>query len=152
MGPRRAPHPWSQRVGDSPGSPAGFLGLSGWGIHPLFLSSSSHLPLLISPASPSMSPRTHVAWRGIWRAGDWPGSSAASPARVGQVMPSTPLPLFPESPSCLPLLIFPASGVLSLSGLHFSSPLSPPMSYWFTLVFLLSSWASESPTSGPQAL
>ena len=64
---------------------------------------------------------------------------------------SGPLPLSPDSPSCLPLLIAPASGVLILSGLHFSSPLSPPMSYWFTLGFLLSPWVSESPISGQQA-
>ena len=65
--------------------------------------------------------------------------------------PSTPLPLLLDGSSCLPLLISPASGVPILFGLHFSSSLSPPTSYWFTLGFLPSPWASESPTSGRQA-
>ena len=88
-------------------------------------------PLL--PASPDvprlspMPPRTHVAWRVFWRAGDPPANSAGSPGPkwAGQTT-SAPLPLFPESPSHLPLLISPASGVLILSGLHFSSPSRSP--------------------------
>ena len=55
-----------------------------------------------------------------------------------------------EGPSRLPLLISPASGVPILSDLQFSSPLSPPTSYQFTLGFLPSPWASESPTSSRQ--
>ena len=92
---------------------------------------------------PSMPPRTQTAWRGVWRAGNWTGSSAGSPMPewVGQ-SPSAPLPLFPESPSRLPFLIFPASGAPILSGLHFSSHLCPPMTYRFTLGFLPSPWAS----------
>ena len=64
--------------------------------------------------------------------------------------PSAPLPLFPESPSHLPLLISPASRAPILSGLHFSSPLGPPTSYLFTLGFLTAPWGLESPTSGRQ--
>ena len=64
--------------------------------------------------------------------------------------PSSPLLLFPEGPSHLPPLISPASGALILSGLHFSSPLSPPVSYRFTLGFLPSPRVSESPTSSLQ--
>ena len=36
------------------------------------------LSLLFSPWPPSYAPRTHTAWRGLWIAGDWPGSSAGS--------------------------------------------------------------------------
>ena len=71
------------------------------------------------------------------------------PEWVGQT-PSPPLLLLLESPSCLPLLISPATGVLILSGLHFSSPLSPPTSYQFTWGFLPSLWVPGSPTSGWQ--
>ena len=71
---------------------------------------------------------------------EWPGRS-----------PSAPLPHLLEGPSCLPLLISLASGALILSGLHFSFPLCPPTSYRFTWGFLLSAWASGSPTSGWQA-
>ena len=51
------------------------------------------------------------------------GSQQASWAQVGEAntLLSSPAPLVPEGPSHLPLLISPASGVLILSGLHFSS-------------------------------
>ena len=78
------------------------------------------------------------------------GAQQAPPAPVGGAIALPPLPLFPESPSHLPLLISLASGALILSGLHFSSPLSPPVSYQFTLGLLPSPWGSESPTSGQQ--
>ena len=83
------------------------------------------------------------------RAGDltWEPSRLPGLEWAGQ-SPSPPLLLLLEGPSCLPLLISPASGAPILSGLHFSSPLSPPTSYRFTLGFLPSPWASESPTSG----
>ena len=142
----------------------------------------SCLTLLISPQSPSNAPKDTCGLEGVWRAGDWPGSSAVSLGQVGRAialcsspappgwllqpaspdlpslllmpldphsmdgalegwgtslgaqqapwpewarrLPSTPLQLFPESPSHLPLLIYPAPGVPILSGLHFSSPLS----------------------------
>ena len=109
-GPRRAPHPWSQRAGHSPGSPAGFLGSSGWGKHPRLLSCSSSSggpfprasPVL--PWPPSYAPRTHAACRGLWRTGYQPGNSAVSPARVGRAnaLCSSPVPLgrppLPASP------------------------------------------------------
>ena len=86
------------------------------------------------------------------RTGDltWEPSRLPGPEWVGP-SPSAPLLLFPESPSHLPLLISPASGVPILSGLHFSSPFSPPTSYRFTLGFLTSPWLSEFLTSGLQA-
>ena len=96
-GPRRSPHPWSQKPGD--------------------------------------------LMREL--------SSLTGPEWVGQT-PSAPLPLVPEGPSCLPLLISLASGAPILSGLHFSSPLSPPTSYQFTWGSLPSPCASASPTSSQQ--
>ena len=53
-GPRRAPHLWSRRVGTSPGSPAGFLGLSGWGKCPPLLSCSSGPRGPLPPVSPDL--------------------------------------------------------------------------------------------------
>ena len=121
--------------------------------------SSSPAPLrrplpLASPdlsSLPPMPPRTYAAWRGFrggvpaWELSRLPGSECAGQS------PSAPLPLLLESPSHVPLLISPASGSLILSGLHFSFPLSPLMSYQFTWAFLLSPWASGSSTSGQQA-
>ena len=80
----------------------------------------------------------------------WEFSRLPMPKWEGQ-SPSAPLPLLPEGPSRLPLLISLASGAPILSGLHFSSPLGPPTSYWFTLGFLLFPWGSESHISGRQA-
>ena len=111
---------------------------------------SSCLPLLISPAS-LLCPRTHAAWMGLWRGGTSLEAQQAPWPEWARQLPSTPLPLFPESSTRLPLLTSLASGSQILSALHFSSPLSPPTSYWFTLVFLPSPWVSESPTSGRQA-
>ena len=153
------PTPGLRGQGTSPGSPAGFLGSSRQG-KPLL---SFPAPLVwglggpLPPASPDlpglppMPPRIHAAWRGIWRAGDRPGNSAGSPGRVGGANALCFSPLLPEGPSHLHLLISPSSGASILSGLHFSSPLSPPRSYRFTWGFLPSSWASGSPTSGRQA-
>ena len=89
------------------------------------------------------------------RAGDltWEASRLPGLECVGQTPSSTLLLLWSgvwEGPSCLPFLISPASGALILPGLHFSSPLSLPTSYWFTLGFFPSPWASESPTSSQQ--
>ena len=153
-GPGCPPFLVSRGQGTSPGSPAGFLGSSEQGKCPPLLSCSSSLGGPLPPASPDlpglppMPPRTHAAWMGVWRAGDWPGSSAGSLCPSGW---GNRPPLLPEGPSHLPLLISPASGVPILSGLQFSSPLSPLTSYQFTLGFLPSSWASEFPTSGRQA-
>ena len=102
----------------------------------------SRLSLVISPA-PFYAPRTHAAWMGLWRGVTSLGAHQAPPPEWARRLPSAPFLLFSESPSRLPLLISLASGVLILSGLH--AP--PPMSYRFTLGFLPSAWASESPTS-----
>ena len=183
------PTPGLRGQGTSPGSPAGFLGSSGQGKRPPLLSCSSGLGGPLQSASPGlpdlppMPPRTHTAWRRLWRAGDRPGSSARSlcPSVLGnrpplifrssrrappaclswspqppscasrtqaawmglwsggtglgaqqapwpewaRRSPFAPLPLFPESPSRLPLLVSLASGAAILSGLHFSSTLRP---------------------------
>ena len=78
------------------------------------------------PGLPPMPPGP--TWRG-WGFG-WGGSGlgAEQPPLPEQARqsPSAPLPLFPESPSHLPLLISLASGALILSGLHFSSPTQSP--------------------------
>ena len=160
-GPGVTPTPGLRGQGTSPGSPAGFLGLSGQGKHPPLLSFSYSLwsgkapptCLSSSPQPPSYAPRTNAAGREGWALVDrgpaWELSRLPVPEWAGQ-SPSTPLLLLLDGPSCLPLLISLASGAPILSGLHFSSPLSPPTSYWFTLGFLSSPWASESPTSGRQ--
>ena len=83
-GPGVPPTPGLRGWGTSPGSPAGFLGSSGQGKHPPLLFCSSGLGGPLPPASPDlcgllpMPPRSHVAWRELWRAGDQPGSSAGS--------------------------------------------------------------------------
>ena len=62
---------------------------------PLVWGPGGHLP----PASPDlpepMPPRTHTAWRGLWRAGDQLRSSAGSPARVGQAITLRSSPALP---------------------------------------------------------
>ena len=145
--------PW--RAEDQPGSSAVSPGLSGRGNQPLH---SSPVPpgWPLPPASPDLPdlpPMPPGPTRPGWGFG-WGGTSLAAqqapwPEWVRR-LPSALFPLFPESLSRLPLLNSPASGEPILSGLHFFSPLSPPSSYQFTLGFLLSPWASESPTSGRQ--
>ena len=105
-GSRHALHPWSQGLGDLTWEPSRFPGPSGWGKRPPLLSCSSRrvppLPLLFSPRSPSYAPRTNVPMgRGrLWRAGDWPGSSAVSPGLSG--WGNYPLPLSSSSPRARP--------------------------------------------------
>ena len=50
------------------------------------------------PGLPPMPPRTHAAWMGLWRAGDQPGSSAGSPAPVGQAIALRSSPTLPGEP------------------------------------------------------
>ena len=89
------PTPGLRGQGTSPGSPAGFLGSSGWGKRPPFLSCSSspegpsHLPLLFSPRPPSYAPRTNVAgggWALEGRAPAWEWAQQAPRARVGRAI------------------------------------------------------------------
>ena len=108
----------------------------------------------LTPASSAslaslLCPQDQCDRDGALQWGYWLGSSEAPWPKWARRSSSTPLPLFPESPSLLPFLIYPASGVLILSGLHFSYPISPPTSYQFTLGFFPSSWASESPHQWP---
>ena len=135
--PGMPPTPGLRGQGTSPGRPAGFLDSSGWDKCPPLFSCSSGLGGPLSPAShnlpglPPMPPRTHAEGTLEGRVLAWELSRLPMPEWVGQ-LPSTPLPLLPECPSRLPLLISLASGVPILSGLHFSSSLSPPTSYRFT--------------------
>ena len=103
------------------------------------------------PSLPVMPPGPSWPGWGFGEAGTSLGAQQAPRPEWARRSPSAPLLLFLESPSRLPLLIYPPSGVPILSGLHFSSPLSPPTSYRFTLAFLRSPWASESSTSSWQA-
>ena len=86
-----------------------------WVGQSLLSCSSQRVPpasLSWSPCLCPVPPRTHVAWRGVWRAGDWPGSSAAVDwawAQVGRAVALCSSPTPPEGPSRLPLLIFLAS-------------------------------------------
>ena len=136
-------------AGDWPGISTGSLCLSGRGNHPPLLSCSSWMApptwLSWSLRPSSFVPRTHTAWMGLWKGVTSLGAQQVPQPEWARRSPSIPLPLFLESPSHLPLLISLASGVLILSGLHFSSPLSPPTSYQFTSGFFPSPWASESP-------
>ena len=105
------------------------------------------------PSFPPMLPgpmRLGGGWALEGRGRAWELSRLPGFEWAGQ-SPSAPLLLLLQGPSRLPLLISPASAALILSGLHFSSPLGPPTSYWFTLGFLPSPWGSESPTSNRQA-
>ena len=79
------------------------------------------------------------------------GAQQASWARVGgaDALLSSPAPPVWEGPSRLPLLISLASGAPILSGLRFSSPLSPATSYQLTLGFLcLLGGQSPPPAAG----
>ena len=112
-GPRCAPHPWSQRVGDVTWEPSRLPGLQWVGQTPssclLLLRSGvwegpSHLPILISLSS-LLYPQDQ--WEdGPWRAGNWSGSSVGSLGLSGRG--KHPLLLL-DGPSHLPLLISPAS-------------------------------------------
>ena len=61
-GPRRAPHPWSQRAGDLTWEPSRLPGLEWVGQSPsaplpLLPEGPSHVPLLFSPWPPSYAPK-----------------------------------------------------------------------------------------------
>ena len=87
--PGMPPTPGLRGQGTSSGSPAGFLGSSGWGKCSPLLSCSSGLGGPLPPASPDLPcllpvpPRSHTTWTGLWRAEDQPGSSAGSPVLSG---------------------------------------------------------------------
>ena len=142
-------------AGDWPWSTAGSP--CGCSNRPLLLSHSSRGPLLpASPDLPGLPPMPlGPMWPGWGFGSVWGGTGLGTQQAPwppwARRSPSAPLLLFLESPSHLPLLISLVSGALILSGLHFSSPLGPPMSYWFTLGFLPSPWGLESPTSSRQA-
>ena len=103
-GPRRAPPPLVSGVGDLTWEPSKLPGLERvrqTPSSPLLLLLSRRAPptcLSRSPWPPSYAPRTHMAWRGLWRAGDWPGSSAGSPGQVGQAISLFTSPAPPRGP------------------------------------------------------
>ena len=78
----------------------------------------SLLPLLITPAS-SYARRTHVAWMGFWSGEKQLGSSAGSPARVGQSIALCSSPALPGES------FLPASP--DLPGLKGADPVWPPL-------------------------
>ena len=147
----RGPHPGAQQA------PRVWVG-GAFALHSSAVPPREPLPPA-SPVLPGHPPMPPGPTQPGWGSGGWYqlGSSAGSPVRVGQAIalcssPTLPGESLPESPSHLPLLISPASGAQILSGLHFSSPLSPPVSCQFNVGFLPSPWGSESPTSSQQAL
>ena len=88
-GPWHAPHHWSQRAGDLTWEPSS-LPVPEWTVQSLSaplppLLEGPYTPLSCSPLSLlPMPPRKHVAWRGLWRAGDWPGDPAGFPCLSGR--------------------------------------------------------------------
>ena len=99
-GPRHAPHSWSQRSGDLTQEPSRLPGLEWVGQTPssplpLLLNGPSRLPLQISWPS-TYAPRTHVAWRGLWRGVTDLGAQQAPQARVGQVITLRSSPALPR--------------------------------------------------------
>ena len=103
---------------------------------PLLPEGPSRLPLLISRAS-FLCPQDPHGLEGALDGGvTGLGVQQAPRPEWARRSPSTPLSVFPESPSHLPLLISLASVAPILSGLYFSSPLSPPTTYWFSLGYL----------------
>ena len=96
-----------QRAGDLTWEPSRLPGLEWAGANTLLSCfSGPRGPLL--PASPDLPglpptpPMTQMAWRGLWRAGDWPASSAGSLGPSG--WGNCPLLLYcsPQPPSCAP--------------------------------------------------
>ena len=125
---RGAPTPGLRGSGTSPGSPAGFLGSSGWGKCPPLLSCSSCLGIgraptggSLLPASPDLPGLTPVppgptkpGW-GFGGGGYRPVSSTGSPGRVGQAIALHSSPTPPRGP--LP----------DLPGLRGTNPVWPPL-------------------------
>ena len=138
-GPRRAPHSWSQRSGDLTWEPSRLPGLEWVGQMPssplLLLQSEGASPAFLSwsPQPPSYAPKDTCGMDGVLEVWYRPGGAAGSPARVGQVIALCSSPALPRESLPPSLLISPASGAPILSGLHLSFPLSPPISYRFTL-------------------
>ena len=126
--PRRAPHPWSQRAGDPTWEPSRLPGLEWVGQMPssplLLLWSGvwegpSHLPFLISLSSLLCPQGPHGLDGALEGGGYRPGSSAGSPARVGQAIALCSSPSLPRE--SLP----PASP--DLPGLRGAGPVWPPL-------------------------
>ena len=113
-GPVLSPIPGLRGQGSSPGSPAGFLGSSGWGKCPPHFSSSPGLGGTLPPASPDlpglplMPPGLmHWGWgRGcLGGQGTGLGAQQAPQAQVDGSNALAPLSLLPDGSSRQPLLI-----------------------------------------------
>ena len=130
-GHRCAPHLWSQRAGDLTWEPSS-LPVPEWA------GQSPSIPLLLLlgwllppatpdlPSLPPMPPGPTLAGWGFGVGGTGLGAQQAPQPMWARRSPSALLPLFPQGPSHLPLLISLASGSLILSGLHFSFPPQSP--------------------------
>lgn len=143
-------------MGDWPGSSVGFPGLSEQGQHPPLLSCSSVLEgpscllLLISLAS-LLCPKDPHGLEGVSEGigpnlraeqaslADWAGDTLVHYSLIGD-------PKVTSRCGNYSLPFRHPSGMPALSSLHLAYPLSPPMSYQFIWGFLLSPWASRSPT------
>ena len=99
-GHRCGPHPWSQRVGDITREPRSLWGLKWAGqmpstLLPLLPDGSTQVPLLISPAS-LLYAQDPCSLEGALEGRYQPGSSAGSPATVGQGITLCFSPTLPE--------------------------------------------------------
>ena len=123
-GPRRAPHPWSQRAGDLTWEPCRLPGLEWAGQTPssplpLLPECPSRLPLLISQASLLCPQGPRRPGGGFGGQGISLGAQQAPGAHVGRAitLPSSPAPpggpLPPDSPD--------------LPGLRGTDPVWPPL-------------------------
>ena len=132
------PTPGLRGQGTSPGRPAGFLGSSGQGSHPLLLSHSSWMAppacLSWSPWPPSYAPQDPRSLEGLWRAGDQPGSSAGSlsPSGRGSRPPLLSRCSWRVPPACLSLSPWPqrCRSCLASTSPPRSVPLHPTGSLW----------------------
>ena len=116
-GPGVTPTPGLRGQGTSLGSPAGFLGSSGWGKRPPLLSCSSGLGGLLPPASPDLlasllGPQDQCSrWGkgGLGGQGTSLGTQQAPGAQVVRAITLCSSPAPPDGPSNLPHLISLAS-------------------------------------------
>ena len=92
---------------------------------PLVWKGPSHLPLLITPAS-LLCPLDQCGGGRLRGQGTGLGAQQFPWPEWTRQLPSAPLLLFPESPSCLPLLISPASGHQSCLASTPPPPSDPP--------------------------
>ena len=97
--------PWSQRAGDLTWEPVRLPGLECWSSPLLLLWSWMAPPTCLSwsPRPPSCAPRTHAAWRGLWREGvpAWELSTVPGPSGPGDYPPLLSCCSWRVTPACL---------------------------------------------------